>query len=147
MSCFDAALQRGGTTWGPDERVTCLYWLGAAYLNLGLAWQAQEAMRQALELLDQVGSAAPLAMAAAEDPRLLRSARHAGLDPITLGAVERQVALRASLWRRRTRPRADSADMVATGLPRIEARLFGKFRLLRDGVLVNAGESPRRPFG
>ena len=28
--------------------------------------------------------------------------------------------------------------MVATGLPRIEARLFGKFRLLRDGVLVNA---------
>jgi LuxR family transcriptional regulator, maltose regulon positive regulatory protein len=141
LSCFDAALQRGGTTWGPDERVTCLYWLGTAYLNLGLAWQAQEAMRQALELLDQVGSAAPLAMAAAEDPRLLRRARQAGLDPITLGAVERQVALRTSLVGAagNNEAEADSSEQVATGLPRIEARLFGKFRLLRDGVLVNAG--------
>ncbi|MDQ6674010.1 MAG: tetratricopeptide repeat protein, partial [Chloroflexota bacterium] len=142
LVCFDSALQRGGTTWGPDERVTTLYWLGIAYLRLGLTWQAQETLRQALAILDQVGGPSALALPAAEDPALLRHGRRSGLDEITLGAVERLVAVRASLSSTSSDVGVGSAPATGTAareLPSVQARLFGTFRLLRDGDLVNTG--------
>ena len=134
VSHLQAALERAGDAWGPDQRAETLYWLGTAHLNLGWAQQATACLEQAIELLEGDGQAGLLAGAAAEDSRLLQHGQQVGLKPVVLGTVERLAATR-SPWTGVTS--LPAAVVVKNDLPRIEVQLFGSFVLHRDGQLVS----------
>jgi LuxR family maltose regulon positive regulatory protein len=133
VSHLQAALERAGDAWGPDQRAETLYWLGTAHLALGWAQQAGSCLEQAMDILAQDDRAAVLAGAAAEDSRLLQHGRQVGLNPVFLAEVERISAIRRP-WTGVAPPPA--AVVVQNDLPRIEVQLFGSFVMHRDGQLV-----------
>jgi ATP/maltotriose-dependent transcriptional regulator MalT len=134
VSHLEAALERAGEAWGPDQRAETLYWLGTAHLNLGWAQQATACLEQAINLLEGEGEAGLLAGPAAEDSRLLQHGRQVGLKPVVLGEVERLSVTRRP-WTGVTW--APAAVVVKNELPRLEVQLFGSFVLHRDGQLVS----------
>ncbi len=135
---LDAALQRGASVWSPGERLEALYWTGATHLMLGRAREAEEALRSALACGETTGATDMLAGPVAEDDRLLRHGLAAGVDPFTLGRIERLAAARRP-WTGVPRP-AQLAVVARNDLPRLEVRLFGGFTLYRDGQVLDAGD-------
>jgi ATP/maltotriose-dependent transcriptional regulator MalT/DNA-binding SARP family transcriptional activator len=133
VSHLEAALERAGAGWGPDQRAETLYWLGTAYLSLGRAHQATAHLEQAIGLLEQLHLPALLAGPAAEDPRLLQHGRLVGLNPVMLADVDRLAATRRP-WTGLSQPPVSL--LVQNDLPRIEVQLFGSFVLHRDGQLM-----------
>jgi DNA-binding SARP family transcriptional activator len=134
VSHFEAALERGGQAWGPDQRAETLYWLGTAYLSLGRAQQASLYLEQAIAIAEEAGLPALLAGPAAEDARLLQRGREVALNPVFLAEVERLSVTR--------RPWTGVAGVpvsvvVQNELPRLEVQLFGSFVLHRDGQLIS----------
>ncbi|MCA1644059.1 MAG: hypothetical protein LC797_00875 [Chloroflexi bacterium] len=129
-----AALQRGGDTWGPDQRAETLYWLGTAYLNLGRAQVATGYLEQAIAVAEQANLPALLAGPAAEDSHLLQHGRQVGLNPLVLAEVERLSATRRPWTGVASAPTV--SVVVQNELPRLEVQLFGAFVLHRDGQLV-----------
>jgi len=133
VSHFEAALERGGEGWGPDQRAETLYWLGTAYLTLGRAQQASSYLEQAVAIAQELNQPAVLAGPAAEDPRLLQHGREMALVPIVLAEVERQSATRRPWTGVSGSP---VSVLVQNHLPRLEVQLFGSFALHRDGQLI-----------
>ncbi|MGI9148277.1 MAG: hypothetical protein ACR2IK_17275 [Chloroflexota bacterium] len=131
---FESALRRAGDSWGPDQRVETLYWLGTAYLNLNRAQKGLRYLEQAVAIADQASLPALLAGPAAEDPRLVQAGRKVGLSPILLADVERMSATRRP-WTG-IPPRAAISVVAQSELPRLEAQLFGSFVLHREGQHV-----------
>jgi LuxR family maltose regulon positive regulatory protein len=132
---FDAALQRAGDAWGPDQKAETLYWLGTAHLELDRPQKANSCLEEAISLARQANLPALLAGPAAEDPRLLHSGRKLGTSPLILGEVERLSATRRP-WTGIRKPEGVIV-VVQNELPRLEVQLFGSFLLHRDGELVN----------
>jgi len=133
VSHLEAAIDRGGQAWGPDQRAETVFWLGTAYLNLGRAQQATACLEQAIAVAQEANLPALLASPAAEDGRLLRHGREIGIKPVFLAEVDRLAAIR--------RPWTGVAAvplsvLVQNELPRLEVQLFGSFVLHRDGQLV-----------
>jgi ATP/maltotriose-dependent transcriptional regulator MalT/DNA-binding SARP family transcriptional activator len=133
VSHLEAALERGGEAWGPDQRAETLYWLGTAYLSLSRAQQATDCLERAIKVAEEANLPGLLAGPAAEDPRLLQHGRDIGVNPVVLDEVDRLSAIRQP-WTGITKPLAVAAK---NELPRIEVRLFGSFELHRDGELVS----------
>ena len=132
---LEEAIHRAGEAWGPDERVETIYWLGTAYLNLNRAQQAASCLERAVAVVEETRLPALLAGPAAEDPRLLRSGRQLGVNPVLLAEVERLSATRRP-WTG-VRSAAQVSVVVENALPRLEVQLFGSFVLHRDGQLVS----------
>jgi DNA-binding SARP family transcriptional activator/tetratricopeptide (TPR) repeat protein len=131
---LESALDRAGDAWGSDQKVETLYWLGTAYLALGRAQQASAYLEQAVLLCDQANLPTLLARPAAEDNRLLRHGREAGLSPVLLAEVERIADMRTPWTGVRRTPRV---EIVAQHeLPRVEVQLFGPVVVHRDGELL-----------
>jgi DNA-binding SARP family transcriptional activator len=131
---LESAMERARGAWGSDQQVETLYWLGTAYLALRRPQQGCTYLEQAAALCEQAGLPVLLARPAAEDPRLLRHAREAGINPAVLGAVERLADMRTPWTGVRKAPRV---EIVAHhDLPRIEVQLFGAFVVHRDGQLL-----------
>jgi LuxR family maltose regulon positive regulatory protein len=134
VSHLEAAMQRGGEGWGPDQLAETHFWLGTAYLNVGHAQQATTSLEHAIAIAEELDMPALLAGPAAEDGRLLQHGRQIGLRPVFLAEVERLAAIR--------RPwtgvgAAPITVVVDNALPRLEVQLFGSFVLHRDGQLVS----------
>jgi DNA-binding SARP family transcriptional activator len=133
VSHIEAALDRAGDGWGPDQRAEALYWLGTAYLDLGRAGQATLFLEQSIAIAEKADLPALLAGPAAEDSRLLQHGRQIGLNPVVLAEVERLSATRRPWTGVATAP---VSVLVQNELPRLEVQLFGSFVLHRDGRLV-----------
>jgi LuxR family maltose regulon positive regulatory protein len=136
VSHLQAALERAGDAWGPDQRAETLYWLGTAHLHLGWAQQATAFLERAIGVVEDNEMPTSLAGPAAEDDMLLQHGRAVGLNPVLLAEIER--------WSATRRPwtgvaAAPAAVVVHNDLPRIEVQLFGSFLLHRDGQLVTNG--------
>ena len=134
-SYLEEALDRGGGSWGPDDRAQTLYWLGTAYLSLHRGTQAVDYLEQAVNTVQQANIPAALARPVAEDPRLLQEGRKVGINPVVLGEIER-LAQRRATWTENTRTAEPLLVAVKNDLPRVEVRLFGSFVLYRNGELV-----------
>src|SRR5205823_14431914 len=133
---LEAALERGGPGWAPDQRAETLFWLGTAHLNLARAQQATACLEQAINVVEEAKAPALLARPAAEDGRLLQHGREIGLHPVLLAEIDRLAAVRRP-W---TGVMAAPVSMlVQNQLPRLEVQLFGSFVLHRDGQLVTKG--------
>jgi LuxR family maltose regulon positive regulatory protein len=133
VSHLEAATQRGGEAWGPDQRAETLFWLGTAHLNLGHVQQASTCLEQAIAIAEELNMPALLAGPAAEDGRLLQHGRQIGIRPVLLAEVERLATLRRPWTGVGSAP---LSVLVQNDLPRLDVRLFGAFVLHRDGQLV-----------
>src|SRR5207248_1758958 len=133
VSHLEAAIDRGGLAWGPDQRAETLFWLGTAYLSLGRAQQATACLEQAITVAQEANLPALLAGPAAEDGRLLRHGREIGLRPVFLAEVDRLAAIRRP-WTG-VSP-ASVSVLIQNELPRLEVQLFGSFVLHREGQLI-----------
>ena len=133
VSHLEAAIERGGPGWGPDQRAETLFWLANAYLNLGRVQQATDSLEQAIAITEQANLPALLAGPAAEDGRLLQHGRQIGLKPVLLAEVERLAATRRPWTGVAAAP---VSVLVENKLPRLDVQLFGSFVLHRDGQII-----------
>src|SRR5205807_6071942 len=81
VSHLEAAIDRGGLAWGPDQRAETLFWLGTAYLSLGRAQQATACLEQAITVAQEASLPALLAGPAAEDGGYCGLGRGLGSGP------------------------------------------------------------------
>jgi DNA-binding SARP family transcriptional activator/tetratricopeptide (TPR) repeat protein len=128
---LEAALERGGDSWGPDERAETLYWLGTAYLTLSRVQRAHTCLERAIALAEEAKLPALVAGPAAEDGRLLQAGRQRGLRPVLLAEIERLAEMRRP-WMGVSGPPPRALEPESE-LPRIEVQLFGSFAMHRDG--------------
>jgi LuxR family maltose regulon positive regulatory protein len=128
---LEAALERGGDAWGPDERAETLYWLGTAYLTLSRIQRAHTCLERAIALAEEAKLPTLLAGPAAEDGRLLQAGRQRGLRPVLLAEMERLAEMRRP-WMGVSVP-PSRAPEPESELPRIEVQLFGAFAMHANG--------------
>jgi len=142
LSHLEAALQRGGEQWSPDERAETLYWLGTTYIHLDRPLLARQALEQALQIIDEAHRPAMLQVPAGEDARLLQFGLDHGLNPGVLRAIAELAATRQP-WSGGVKPTAEIRVVAKNELPRLEARLFDSFEVYSDGALLETPSKVR----
>ncbi|HYY88402.1 MAG TPA: hypothetical protein VFA49_06390 [Chloroflexota bacterium] len=130
---FEAALDAASCDWEPDERAVTLYWLGTANLVLGNAFEAEAALREAIDVATCSVGLSILANPGAEDPRLLHYGAEVDVQPTALAELTRLAAMRRP-WTGVSTPVLEL--IVRQELPRLEVRLFGSMIVCRGGNVV-----------